>query len=74
MRIGFYVTDGFYQAVPACQRAVLLAKAALESRGHTVSGYPVSKIKSRPPFHRLPCRRAVLLAKVALESRGHTVS
>ena len=37
LRIGFYLTDGFVQAVPACERAVLMAKAALEKRGHTVS-------------------------------------
>lgn len=36
LRIGFYVHDGYIQPVPACQRAVLMAKAALESRGHTV--------------------------------------
>ena len=37
LKIGFYVHDGYVKPVPACQRAVLMAKAALESRGHTVS-------------------------------------
>lgn len=37
LRIGFYTTDGYIKAVPACERAVLMAKAALEKRGHTVS-------------------------------------
>ena len=40
LRIGFYTYDGNFQAVPACVRAVLRAKAALEAQGHTVSYLP----------------------------------
>ncbi|XP_053374131.1 fatty acid amide hydrolase 1-like [Mercenaria mercenaria] len=36
LTIGFYTHDGYIQSVPACQRAVLLAKKALEFMGHTV--------------------------------------
>lgn len=36
LRIGFYVDNGLVKAVPACERAVGMAKQALEALGHTV--------------------------------------
>lgn len=36
LRVGFYVDNGYIPAVPACQRAVYMAKQALEAQGHTV--------------------------------------
>ena len=44
LRIGFHVDDGIYPVTPACKRAVLMAKRALEARGHTVVNW-------RPPRH-----------------------
>lgn len=38
LKIGFYTQDGFFQAVPACERAVQLAKTALQNIGHEVGG------------------------------------
>lgn len=35
LRIGWYDYDGFQQPTPACARAVRVAKAALEAKGHT---------------------------------------
>ena len=34
LRIGYYLSDDFFEAAPACQRAVLEAKEALERAGH----------------------------------------
>ena len=39
LRIGYYVNDGLTKATPACERAVLVAKTALEKMGHEVSFY-----------------------------------
>ena len=36
LKIGYYVYDGCTRCVPAVERAVMLAKAALETLGHTV--------------------------------------
>jgi len=36
LTIGYYVDDGYCNASPACQRAVMLAKQALEKTGHTL--------------------------------------
>ncbi|XP_036360501.1 fatty-acid amide hydrolase 1-like isoform X4 [Octopus sinensis] len=36
LRIGYYVTDNVANTTPACQRAVLVAKKALEAKGHTM--------------------------------------
>lgn len=36
LRVGFYTSDGFMPASPACQRAVLEAVAKLRDAGHTV--------------------------------------
>ncbi|XP_029639293.1 fatty acid amide hydrolase 1 isoform X1 [Octopus sinensis] len=44
LRIGYYVTDNVVHATPACQRAVLLAKKALEARGHTVVEFTPPRI------------------------------
>ena len=37
MRIGFYTWDGCVHPTPAVARAVVVARAALERMGHTVS-------------------------------------
>ncbi|KAK3588104.1 hypothetical protein CHS0354_012162 [Potamilus streckersoni] len=39
LKIGYYVNDGYLQSVPACQRAVMMAKTALEAQGHTVISF-----------------------------------
>lgn len=49
LRVGFYVHDGYVKPVPACQKAVLMAKAALEKRGHTVVEFTPPNIKSVYP-------------------------
>ncbi|XP_014767733.1 fatty acid amide hydrolase 1 [Octopus bimaculoides] len=36
LRIGYYVTDNVVNTTSACQRAVLVAKKALEAKGHTM--------------------------------------
>ena len=36
LRIGFLVDDGYFTPVPACQRAVRVAKGVLEQQGHEV--------------------------------------
>lgn len=36
MRIGFFVTDGYFDPSPACQRAVREAVSALQREGHEV--------------------------------------
>lgn len=40
--IGYYDNDGVMEAVPACKRAVQMAKAILEARGHRL-------VKFEPP-------------------------
>ena len=36
LRIGYYMDDTYYASSPACHRAVLIGKKALEKRGHEV--------------------------------------
>ena len=36
LRIGYFMTDGDYNPLPPCQRAVSETKQLLESQGHTV--------------------------------------
>uniref|UniRef100_A0A0L8I126 fatty acid amide hydrolase n=1 Tax=Octopus bimaculoides TaxID=37653 RepID=A0A0L8I126_OCTBM len=44
LRIGYYVTDNVVNATPACRRAVLMAKKALEAKGHTVVEFTPPRI------------------------------
>ncbi|CAI9725357.1 Hypothetical predicted protein [Octopus vulgaris] len=44
LRIGYYETDNLVSATPACRRAVLLAKEALEAKGHTVVDFTPPRI------------------------------
>ena len=41
LRVGYYLDDGFVEAAPACQRAVLEAVAALEAAGCEVVPFPL---------------------------------
>ena len=36
LRIGYYVNDGYLPCIPAVERAMEIAKAALEKKGHKV--------------------------------------
>jgi hypothetical protein len=36
LKIGYFINDGFFNVVPAMERAVLEVKVALESNGHEV--------------------------------------
>ncbi|CAI9725354.1 Hypothetical predicted protein [Octopus vulgaris] len=44
LRIGYYVTDNTVSSIPACRRAVLMAKKALEAKGHTVVEFTPPRI------------------------------
>eukprot|EP00106_Octopus_bimaculoides_P000289 XP_014767731.1 PREDICTED: vitamin D3 hydroxylase-associated protein-like [Octopus bimaculoides] len=44
LRIGYYETDNLNKTIPACRRAVLLAKNALESKGHMVIDFTPPRI------------------------------
>ncbi|XP_014767730.1 fatty-acid amide hydrolase 1 [Octopus bimaculoides] len=44
LRIGYYETDNVVSATSACRRAVLLAKKALEAKGHTVIDFTPPRI------------------------------
>ncbi|XP_064646519.1 vitamin D3 hydroxylase-associated protein-like [Lineus longissimus] len=45
LRIGYYIHDGYVQPVPACVRAVELAKKALERQGHTLVPWQPPRVK-----------------------------
>jgi fatty acid amide hydrolase len=45
LRIGYYVYDGYIQPVPACARAVEIAKEILERQGHTLIPWQPPRVK-----------------------------
>ncbi|XP_064632497.1 fatty-acid amide hydrolase 1-like [Lineus longissimus] len=45
LRIGFYVSDGYLPATPACARAVLMTKDVLEANGHTIVPWTPPRVK-----------------------------
>ncbi|XP_052237439.1 vitamin D3 hydroxylase-associated protein-like [Dreissena polymorpha] len=52
LRIGFYAYDGYSRAVPACERAVLIAKDTLEQQGHTLVAFtPPGVIDAIPDLY-----------------------
>lgn len=50
LRIGFYATDGFFQPVPAIQRAVREAAELLQQMGHTLIEFKVPHIRKLVPL------------------------
>ncbi|KAL8292509.1 hypothetical protein RQP46_001121 [Phenoliferia psychrophenolica] len=51
LKVGYYLTDGFCRASPACRRAVLETVAAMEKRGHEcVEFAPPSPIEGAECF------------------------
>ncbi|XP_060570943.1 vitamin D3 hydroxylase-associated protein-like isoform X2 [Ruditapes philippinarum] len=50
LTIGFYTYDGYIQSVPACERAVMMAKKALEAMGHTVIDFVPPRVTYMVPY------------------------
>ncbi|XP_052232987.1 vitamin D3 hydroxylase-associated protein-like [Dreissena polymorpha] len=49
LRVGFYDYDGYCRAVPACERAVLIAKDTLERLGHTLVAFTPPHVRDAIP-------------------------
>ncbi|OWF56746.1 vitamin D3 hydroxylase-associated protein-like [Mizuhopecten yessoensis] len=65
LRIGYYTSHGYVDPVPACTRAVLITKEALEQKGHTL-------IPFEPP--RIPYAISQLYMKVVCGDGGKSVT
>ncbi|KAL3831810.1 hypothetical protein ACJMK2_023513 [Sinanodonta woodiana] len=46
LKIGYYVFDGYLEAVPACKRAVMDAKTILENQGHKLIPFQVPDVQN----------------------------
>lgn len=56
MRIGYYLDDGYMLPVPACQRAVIIAKEALLRSGHTLVPFSVQNIENAIDISNAGCK------------------
>ncbi len=50
LKIGFYDDDGWFEPVPACKRAVHMAKEGLEAAGHTLVPFLPPRVKEATTF------------------------